>query len=152
MTVIVVGACLVQILIVARTPPVYTSQALKKRPPCLWAYVDPTIAATCVRKMKDKKEGAAKPLPPALPPPSVAPPSPLPCSSLPSQSKVRTKTSARPDIPVLGKGTQVFVPRALNAECGPRGHVSEWNARTRMYIVTWADPNAAGIRKRSQVL
>jgi len=67
------------------------------------------------------------------------------------QSKARTMVAERPDIPVLSAGTQVYVPRAREAECGPRGFVSEWNKQKRMYSVRWNAPNAAGIMKHSVV-
>ena len=112
----------------------HVSAALRNRPPCVWQHTDPSIVVTCVRKMKEKKDAEAK-----VPGAAVA------------KSQVRTMLSKRPDIPVLGIGTQVFVPRAREAECGPRGHVSDWNKITRMYTVTWNALNPLGIKKRSVV-
>ena len=112
----------------------HVSAALRNRPPCVWQHTDPSIVVTCVRKMKEKQDAEAK----------------VP-GAAGAKSQVRTMLSKRPDIPVLGIGTQVFVPRAREAECGPRGHVSDWNKITRMYTVTWNALNPLGIKKRSVV-
>ena len=111
-----------------------TSQALKKRPPCLWAHTDPTIVATCVRKMKENKGAELQ----------------QQQGNFSQRLKLSKSgdSTVRPSkvIPVLPNGTQVYVVGDIGKGC--RGVVAHFNAQTCMYTVKfqvpWVNMNSSG--------